>query len=350
MIKDRLVYIIPVILSLVITIGLVRMVPLLSTKYVIKEIRHDRLMEDDYWYYTDLDGDGNSERVSLNYNPAGNVAVSVRETEDRIINQFNLPGRFLTLGSVLDIYDINSDGRLDILVCTRQHDSLFLSVIDDLYTHPTRKRVIFIDRLDQINEYGDYLIIPGYMSDLTGDGSPEYVFAVNGGHSLQPRRVYSVDLRYGKVSGSPLSGAAVWGLDLFDIDRDGIDEIFLNTVATENFKTLIPYPDSVSWMMVLKGDLQFYRPPLKMNPAPSKIYMEPFVFNDERFLMVYHKYEGTGHYLSELSIYNQNLQILRSRRFTQSDTRPFNIWRIPGRFDLNDIKIFTGNRAYTVDF
>ncbi|HER10229.1 MAG TPA: hypothetical protein ENO20_15090 [Bacteroides sp.] len=348
--KYRFVYIIPVILSLAITIGLVRLVPVLSTKYMMEVVRTERLTEDDYRHYVDLDGDGTSERISLYYNAAGNLAVSVNETDNRSINQFNLPGRLLTLGPALDMHDVNSDGILDMLICTENNDSLFLTLIDDLYARPTRKKEVFIDRLNRMNDHGDYQFLPGKWSDLSRDGVSEYVFAVSGGHALQPRCVYAVDFRSAKVLRSPESGAALIGLGLFDLDGDGGDEILLNTFAPENFKTPVPYSDSVSWIMVLDGSLHFYKPPIEMNPAPSRVYLEPFVLDDSNYVLAYYKYLGNENYPSVLCIYDDALTPVRERQFFESENSPFMIWSVPGRLHINDIKIFKGSRVYTVDF
>ncbi|MCK5137779.1 MAG: hypothetical protein KAR19_18480 [Bacteroidales bacterium] len=127
----------------------------------------------------------------------------------------------MTLGEVLDLHDINSDGIKDIFVCSKKNDSLFLTIIDDLYGRPTNTREYFIERINTYNDNGDYLFSPGTITDLTRDGSPEYVFGINGGHSLQPRCAYAVDYRNDSVYRSPLSGAAVVGLDFFDLDKDG---------------------------------------------------------------------------------------------------------------------------------
>ncbi len=149
------------------------------------------------------------------------LAISVANLNQATINQFNLPGQLLTLGEVLDLHDINSDGIKDIFVCSKKNDSLFLTIIDDLYGRPTNTREYFIERINTYNDNGDYLFSPGTITDLTRDGSPEYVFGINGGHSLQPRCAYAVDYRNDSVYRSPLSGAAVVGLDFFDLDKDG---------------------------------------------------------------------------------------------------------------------------------
>ena len=267
--KSSFEYIIPAALALVISIGLIRFIPVLTMEYVMEVIDTESVPPEDYRYYYDLDGDGTSEMLTIYYNSSGNLAISIANLNMATINQFNLPGRLTRLGATLDMHDIDSNGIVDLFVCTEKNDSLFLTIIDDLHGHPTTTRKYFLDPINQHNDNGDYLFTPGGITDLNADGTPEYILAINGGHSLQPRRVYAIDYKNDTVLKSPLSGAAVVSLDLFDLDRDGTDEILLNTVAPENFKSPFPYRDSITWLMVLDESLQFYKPPIAMNSPPS---------------------------------------------------------------------------------
>jgi hypothetical protein len=264
-------------------------------------------------------------------------------------NQFNLPGQLTEIGITLDFHDINGDGIMDIFVCTEKGDSLYLNIIDDLYGHPTKHREYFLDLINQYNDNGDYLFVDGELSDLTRDGYPEYVFAVNGGHSLQPRRVYAIDYRTDTLLMSPISGAAITSIDLFDIDRDGADEIMLNTVAPENFKTTIPYRDSITWLMVLNEDLTFYRSPVPKNPPPSWLSMEPFVEKNKHYLMTYHRYRSGEGYDAELSIYDQELKPVRSRIITNQRYNRLYLWRTPGKLGIQDVKFFGNSGVYTTN-
>jgi hypothetical protein len=349
--NSRLEYIIPAILAVVITILLIRFIPVLSTQYLLKLEQTETVAQDDYKYYFDLDGDGTSEAFTIYINNSNNLAISIAKLNRATINQFNLPGQLTKIGATLDLHDINRDGIMDIFVCTEKNDSLFLNIIDDLFGRPTSTRKYFLDQINHYNDNGDYLFVPGEISDLTGDGSPEYVFAINGGHALQPRRVYAVDLQKDSVMKSPLSGAAVVSVDCFDLDNNGTDEILLNTVAPENFKSTIPYRDSITWMMVLDESLQFYRPPIAMNQPPSWVSMEPFILDGNHYLMSLHGYRNDedNDYNAILTIYNDSLNPIKSRLFTGQSHNRYQIWRVPGSLELKDIKLFGNKGVYTAD-
>jgi len=348
--RNSLEYIIPALLALVITFGLIWFVPTLRVKYKMELVETEAVPPEDYRYYYDLNGDGTSEALIIYYNSSHNLAVSIASMKLATINQFNLPGRLTTLGATLDFHDIDSNGIVDVFVCTEKNDSLFLTIIDDLYGHPTTSRRFFLDPINQYNDNGDYLFTPGGISDLNGDGTPEYVMAINGGHSLQPRRVYAVDYKNDTVIKSPLSGAAVVSLDLFDLDKDGADEILLNTAAPENFKSHIPYRDSITWLMILDEELQFYMPPVPMNGPPSWVSMEPFMHNGEHYLLSYHRYRVEEDYHALMAIYDSSLKLMNSRLLPGHQQSGHYMYRLPGLFELKDIKFLHNENVNTYNF
>lgn len=348
--KSRLEYIIPAALALVITIGLIRFIPMLTREYVMEVIDTETTSPEDYRYYYDLDGDGTSELFTIYYNTSGNLSISVAKLNMATINQFNLPGRLTELGATLDLHDIDSNGIADIFVCTEKSDSLFLTIIDDLYGHPTTTREYFLDKINQYNDDEDYLFSPGDLSDLNGDGTPEYILAINGGHSLQPRRVYAIDYRNDTVWKSPLSGAAIVSIDLFDLDQDGAEEVLLNTVAPENFKIPFPFRDSISWLMVLDENLQFYKPPLELNRPPSWVSLEPFIHEGNHYMMAYHRYRELDDYHAMMAIYNDSLEVVKSKIIRGYQHSGNYMYRVPGGFNISDIKFLHKAGILTYDF
>jgi hypothetical protein len=187
--NNRFEYIIPTVVALVITFVLILAIPALRTRYLMEVIDDETMDQDDFRFFYDLEGDGISERLSIYMNSSNNLAVSIANFDQTTINQFNLPGELTTQSDVVDMHDINADGIKDIFVCTQKDNALYLSIIDNLYGHPTRTREYFMDQLNTYNDHGDYKFTSGGLTDLNGDGFPEYVFCINGGHALQPRSV-----------------------------------------------------------------------------------------------------------------------------------------------------------------
>ncbi len=348
--RISLQYIIPAALALVITIGLGVFFPSLTTEYKMEVLDYQSAPQGDYIYYHDMNGDGISERLLIYYNTAGNLAVTLTNFQFSPINQFNLPGQLTEIGPTVDLLDIDSNGVMDLFFCTEKNDSIFLTIIDDVYGHPTTTREYFLDHINQYNVQEDYNFIPGGISDLNGDGSAEYLLAINGGYSLQPRRVYAIDLKNDAVLKSPLSGAAIASLDLFDLDGDGFDEVLLNTSAPENFKSPIPYRDSVSWLMILDKNLQFYKPPVAMKGPSSWVSVEPFIYEKKHYLLTYHRYRAEEDYNTEMTVYNHSLRMVKSLTIKGYQHRGHQMYRVPGGYGLSDIKLLNNRGIYTYNF
>lgn len=167
-------YIIPAILALVITIGLVRYVPLLHQEFVMEIISHESVQPDNYICYFDLNGDGTSEMITINYNTSRNLAITVSTIHLAVINQFNLPGELTELGATLDLHDIDSNGILDLFFCTEKNDSLFLTVIDDLLVN------LGLGRRIKLNIRTGFLVIdPKEIVCCTADGNYTEIVLVN---------------------------------------------------------------------------------------------------------------------------------------------------------------------------
>ncbi len=304
----------------------------------------------DYIYYHDMNGDGISERLMIYYNTAGNLAVTLANFQFSPINQFNLPGKLTEIGPTLDLHDIDSNGVSDLFFCTEKNDSIFLTIIDDVYGHPTTTKEYFLDHINRYNVQEDYNFIPGGISDLNGDGSAEYLLAINGGYSLQPRRVYAIDLKNDTILKSPLSGAAIASLDLFDLDGDGFDEVLINTSAPENFKSPIPYRDSVSWLMILDNNLQFYKPPVAMKGPPSWVSVEPLIYEGKNYMMTYHRYRTEEDYNSEMAVYDHSQNRVKSFTIKGYQHSGYQMYRVRGGYGLSDIKFINNRGIYTYNF
>jgi signal transduction histidine kinase len=346
--RSSLEYIIPAILALAITILLVFTIPVFESQYALN-LEETRIEEPHkYRYYADLDQDGESEIITLRYNTSENLAVNIATLANATLNQFNLPGDLPMIGATLDLDDISGDGRDDILVCSQRNDSMYLNVIDDPFGRPTRVRSFFLDPLNTFNDYNDYLFVAGGTSDLNGDGYPEYILGINGGHALQPRRIYAIDYRNNRIIRSPLSGTTVNGFTLFDLDKDGRDEILLNTIAPENFKEHIPFRDSVVWFMVLDDNLGFYRPPVPREHQPAWIQNLPFTHEGRNYILSVHRYRKGELYYLEVSVYDKNLELVKRRTFPPGVR--FDPWRFGEGLDLKTLRLVNPHRIYTIGF
>ncbi|MGW8314359.1 MAG: sensor histidine kinase [Bacteroidales bacterium] len=345
--KNNFIYIVPASLALLVTLIMILSIRQLRAPYRIKLLGTETAKEEEFESFQDLNGDGQSERLTINYNAAGNLSITIRDTRTNgVINQFNFPGELTELGPVFDLQDIDSDGIRDILVCTEKNDSLFLSVVNDLYGHPTRSTTYFLDPINRYNDNGDYHFTPGGLSDMDGDGSAEYVCAINGGHSLQPRRVYSINFRTGKITRSPLSGAAVIGVRLVDLNGDGWTEVLLNTSAPENFKSHIPYRDSINWLMILDHSLDFFVPPVALPQSKIRALI-PFNHQEKTYLLLLQILVNPPDINNgQLIIFNESLQPVKKRDLREDNRGTLDLWHGSGIPELEDVVLVRDDGRY----
>ncbi len=348
--KNKIKYTVPAVLALLTTLILVFGVKELRVPYRLQLLETETGKSAEYHAFRDLDGDGQSEWFVINYNRAGNLAITIRDMRSNTaINQFNFPGELPELGPVFDLHDIDSNGIMDMFICTEYHDSLFLSVVDDPYTQPTSHHTFFLDEINRFNEHGDYHFSAGGVSDLNGDGSMEYICAINGGYSLQPRRVYAVDCRTGQVTGSPRSAAAVIGLELVDLDQDGLDEIVMETTAPENFKVPFPYQDSISWLMVLDPTLGFYAPPVPLSKSLVGALL-PFQHDGKYFILLMQVLsEPHDSYNGQLTLFDNQLKPAKMKYLRRSGLSAMELWSGSEDPELENVLVVNDHYTHRIN-
>jgi two-component sensor histidine kinase len=144
----------------------------------------------------------------------------------------------------------------------------------------------------------DHKILPGAVEDMNGDGSGDLIFAITGGFSRHPRNVFIFDVLHNSLIKSPESGAYIKELFLFDLDKDGYDEILLETFAAENYNyDFFPYSDTSSWMMVLDNNLDFLFPPIEFTGSIGVCDSKPFKSKKGQILLM-----GNFHHASASKI------------------------------------------------
>jgi len=174
--------------------------------------------------------------------------------------------------------------------------------------------------------------------------------AVNGGHSLQPRRVYAIDFYNDTIYRSPISGAAIHRLDLFDLTGDGTDEILVSTTSTENFNFLFPHMDTTAWLMVLDNKLSYYRTPIAMSEHLSFVGLEPFTYEGEAYLLAHQRCRNGEKFYSLYSIYDRFYKLVCEREMIKPRSRRISIIRDLENPDLEHLKLVFDQTMYSLGF
>ncbi len=264
-------------------------------------------------FYKDLDHDGFSEKISCQQNVANTkkLGVIVYASGKQIIDQWNFPGDW---GRLVRPFtgDLTGDGSDEIILVTCHDDSLYLHGLD-----PVHGKVLFEEkaftRVRKAGESYDYHVRPGLMYDRNGDGVKELYFVVSCGFSIRPRRVFAYDMVKDTFLISPFSCNYLRGPMMYDLDRDGIPEIFSNSSALGNCDSSLPYTDHFSWIMVFKPDLSFKFPPECLMRYPSNTSLGVLAGKKEDYLIVLHHYRGREEYPSFLALLNGKGAFLKKR-------------------------------------
>lgn len=254
----------PVFLSLIPFLIICSVVPLGSKKYVITQESKNRIPENQYIVYDDLDFDGVSEEIFA-FSTDNTTALSVYKN-GVIIDQWNFRGSydFWFLDCLFITGDSDHDHRKEIYVFTLNQDSVLLNCIPD-FTNPG---LSIKNRLISIAGKGlkspDPFIIPAEMDDLDGDGIEELIFGIGSGFSIFPRRVFAYYVAKDSLIQSPKSSYFIRYILQADINNDGRKEIMPSGYATSNIGPVeAEYHDHSAFLMVLDQNLKFLFKPLE---------------------------------------------------------------------------------------
>jgi len=249
-------------------------------------------------YYKDLDNDGTSEMIEYFGYPLSSeydrATVIVKNLKNVFLGTWNHKGRHIRISNPV-FCDFNHDGITEIFTFHRQLDSLFINGINpdssDIFFVQSR----FIDTTRWVNNTVNIKIIGLGNLDYNNDNFEDIVFQIDAGFSLQPRNTYIFDIKNDTILKSPPSYAHLaypFG-QIFDINKDGKEEILLSTHASENIRNFdLPYHDYSSYVMVLNNQLSFVRKPYEIKGSMSHTKTFPIVRNKHRSILVYYHNYG----------------------------------------------------------
>lgn len=304
------IFVHPAFVAFFLWIILIILIPGPFKKYKIIQITDDLSSENTFLFYSDLDNDGYSEKISVDLSDAGQTKILIYK-EDLIVEQYNIrhhpPGKAGILTN-----DMDNDNNSELFVFTVNGDSIYLNIIDPLKNKKILLTGRFIDlrnrnvATDEIPE-----AIPLGLINVPGKGTRDLLFRINTGFSKHPRNVYRYDIENDSLFKSPLSGATITGCIIHDLGDDGIPEIIPQTDATGNLDEDFPFSDQYTWLMVLNCNLEFIFQPFRLGRYPSRLRTIPVETIGGPGLVVFNDHFGTDTAGSSLGLYNLNGKKLR---------------------------------------
>lgn len=282
----------PALMSFVLWIILALILPFHFPKFRMKLISEETIPPRIYLYFSDLDNDGTSERISVDLQDSEQIKIIVRKN-DRVLDQYNLPFSLANKNSVI-FKDFNNDGFQEIIIFTLSRDAIYLNLIDPIETRNLLTYNRLIDNWARPAQSADRPEFNNiFISDEPKDSSSEITFFISTGFSLQPRNVYKYYYDTDSLVKSPESYATIIGCMDLRKQSDYLKETYLvSTQATGNIRDTVFYSDIYSWLMVLDENLMFRFDPVQIGEYPSKIQSIPIAIRGTVNYLVFFDYYG----------------------------------------------------------
>jgi hypothetical protein len=237
--------------------------------------------------------------------------------DNRVYDQWNLQDNLNPDLSMFFTGNYDHDRFREIYVFTHKEDSLFLNINEFFEPAGTKMERIFISKIGYIKGELTSNADPAGFFDENGDGNDELYFTVNTGFGLEPRRLYSFDIENKKLKTGPFIGIMCLHPGMTDTDNDGKPEIFGKMSASGNQKTLVPYSDWSTWLMVFDEKLEFEFQPVEFPGFAGVLETEAFRGEGVNGYVLSHWVSGTDTTLpkSGISIYSIDGRFIRSHNY-----------------------------------
>lgn len=336
----------PAFISLAMLAAFLLVFPLNFPKYKIREMEEIYTPSNIYLYFSDLDNDGNSEKISFDIGDSKKTKIIVSR-DDKVLKQYDLRFQPIFNNSVL-IGDYNSDGVKEVFVFTVSEDSVFLNIIEPIRSESIILSDRFIDlRRTVANSVDSPNIQIRGLAINSQNNVKDLIFSINTGYSLQPRRLYRYKIDKDSLLKSPESWVAITECLIDDLNNDSIPEFLLTTLATGNVEKKVPFTDSCSWLMIINENLSFLFPPVEFEKSPSKLQAVPIVVDGEKNIVAFNDYFGSGKADPGLLLFD--LKGVEKLKMPLTDYEP-EISRIfPGEDNHQDCFYFIRNSKANID-
>jgi len=267
------------------------------TKYIveIKDIQTNKKDLDFFVFYNDLDNDGNSEKIELQYNTTDYANIQIKQN-NKLVSNINVNHKIVGIYKVPYFVDYNNDSLNEIFFLTQTLDSIFINTLflDNKFNFKLNET--FVTKINNIegelNDFGSLFLNTNY--DLNDDKNLEVYFSISAGFPYTPRQIFAFDVKNNLIYKSPQSGVYL-GITVCNNENN---LLLLSTLALNNYQKSfdsIPFPDSTAWFMVLDKKLNF-----KFKPIEKKGYAN-IVINS------YLNHDNSTYLISCISNYKNNV-------------------------------------------
>lgn len=305
------------ILSISISLIIISFIPDFFSKHKV-ELIFEGYHKDSQFYFHDLDNDGNSEKIVCYNNNIGNACYMIYDVHGYLIDQYNFEHPIADdINKTIWFHDIDDNGFKEIYTLTQKQDSIFLNIHETHMDKGIYKTNVFVDLSKKY--MGQYDIYTKNNS-VINDTSNEFVFGINSGRSITPRKIYKYQLKSNQIFRSPHLTNNGNISEIIDLDNDSKNEVLLNVHASGNSIDSIysQRSDYSSWLTVLNNDLTFKFKPIEFSSKFSALGVLSIEYNNEpHIICIYRKKNGEN----ECHIYNVQGQLQKKQKIRNGNCR-----------------------------
>lgn len=273
----------------------------------------------DYLYYfEDLNGDGNSEKISYNLRYNDRLSIMIF-TGNRVIGQWNFHGAWANTASPF-FADYDQDGIKEIFVFTLQKDTIYMHCLD-VFNRKIETKNKAVCKVNKIGDDYDFIIFPCAVYDVNADGYKEFFFSIRTGFSTVPRNMFVYYPVKNTIRRSPESCSSVMRPVMFDMDGDTIPEFISSlTYATDNCEIDKAFSDLYSWLMVFTPEMEFKFPPVRFEGYPAISWFIPYKCGGKNYYLVMHFYRGTENFPSFMALFGNDGKMIRKKDINMDES------------------------------
>lgn len=272
-------------------------------KYKAEIILSEKLPSESH-VFEDLDGDKISEQIRFIPDFIGTSAF-ILEKNDKMLYQHNFSGQFVNYNFCF-INDYNNDLLKELYLFTIRQDSLFLHIIEGV----TRKVIaenVFISTFLFHSTTPDISVTDCKMHDFDGDGYGDLFINISCAFTYKTRKnvIYNIAKRSLK-SNRPIGINLTKDIQLFDINKDGLPEIFGCFSAYGNSPSNYYLSDTFMWFLTPNINSEMLFPPQKKGYYPGIVVTSPIIRNNENEIAIFSCHSGGNDDSTYIAIVSQN--------------------------------------------
>ncbi len=309
--KLLLIFTNPLFLSLVLTIILLLILPPFFPKYNIDLNKKEKRAPNDYTHYCDLNSDGFSEQISIMQGYENRTSILVRE-KGVTVDQWSFRGN-LTMQNLF-FGDFNNDGLKEVFLFTIFENKILLNCFNPF----ENAKYIEDKHVDYFYpKNGEKTCSPDYFKliDLSDDFTNEFVFSINTGFSIFPRRMYSYNFVKDTLYKSLQSCSNFRNVMFVNEFPDEPPLFYVSTDAVGNCDSVAIFSDQFSWLKVFDKNLKFKFEPIKVGYYPPSLSVLPININNKVFLVALNIYFGKENHPCSIALYDLDGKKIKEKNF-----------------------------------